>query len=189
MTRRLTALTLLCLTILLGLAWRTLPLHLSPFFFKYGGSALWAIALYWLLASLFPKLTPAPLAILSAITTALLELSRLYHLPALDAFRLTLAGRLLLGRFFSPKNIAAYWLAIAAAALLDHLFPRPSPPGPQAALAFQIGTLFAPVSSRSQATPRQPVICELPVDSLVSTSIQVPQILVVSNRDSIIWHQ
>jgi hypothetical protein len=41
-----------------------------------------------------------------------------------DAFRLTLAGRLLLGRFFSLKNIAVYWLAIALAALLDRWLVR-----------------------------------------------------------------
>jgi hypothetical protein len=124
-TRRLTTLALLLLTIPLGIAWRTLPLHLSPFFFKYGGSALWAIALYWFLATLLPRLTPTPLAVLTALTAAVLEFSRLFHTPVTDAFRLTLAGRLLLGRFFSLKNIAAYWLAIALAALLDHLFlPR-----------------------------------------------------------------
>jgi hypothetical protein len=124
-TRRISTLTLLFLTIPLGIAWRTLPLHLSPFFFKYGGSVLWAIALYWFIAALLPKVTPTALAVLSALTASLLELSRLWHDPATDAFRITLAGRLLLGRFFSPKNIAAYWLAIALAALLDHLFlPR-----------------------------------------------------------------
>jgi hypothetical protein len=120
--RRLTTLTLLLLTTPLGIAWRSLPFHLSPFFFKYGGSVLWAIALYWVIATLLPKLAPTALAVLAAITAALLELSRLFHSSATDAFRLTLIGRLLLGRFFSIKNIAAYWLAIALAALLDHLF-------------------------------------------------------------------
>jgi hypothetical protein len=123
--RRLTTLSLLLLTIPLGIAWRTLPLHLNRFFFKYGGSALWAIALYWFLATLLPRFTPTALAVLAAFTAALIEFSRLFHTPATDAFRLTLAGRLLLGRFFSLKNIAAYWLAITLAALLDHLFlPR-----------------------------------------------------------------
>ena len=119
--RRLTTLTLLLLTIPLGLAWRMAPLHLSPFLFKYGGSVLWAIALYFFLAALLPKLTPARLAPIAALASALVEFSRLWHTHATDAFRLTLAGRILLGRFFSPKNIAAYWLAIAVVSLLDHL--------------------------------------------------------------------
>jgi hypothetical protein len=126
-SRRLATLVLLLITIPLGIAWRTLPLHLYPFFFKYGGSVLWAIALYWFVATLLPKLTPTALAFLSASLAAVLELSRLFHTPATDAFRLTLAGRLLLGRFFSPKNIAAYWLAIVLAALLDHLFLQRCP--------------------------------------------------------------
>jgi len=117
--RRLNCLILLLLTIPVGLVWRNLPLHLNPFFFKYGGSVLWAIALYWFLAALLPKLSPTQLALLAALIAAGLELSRLWHTQPTDAFRLTLAGRLLLGRFFSLKNIAAYWLAIALVACFD----------------------------------------------------------------------
>jgi Protein of unknown function (DUF2809) len=110
---------LLLLTIALGLAWRMVPLGLSPFWFKYGGSALWAIALYWFLAVCLPRLSVAGLAFLSASVAAVLEFSRLWSVPTVDAFRLTLAGRLLLGHYFSLKNIVAYWVAIALAALLD----------------------------------------------------------------------
>jgi len=55
-------------------------------------------------------------------TAAAVEFSRLLHTPAFDAFRLTFAGRFLLGRFFSLKNIAAYWLVIALTASLDRRF-------------------------------------------------------------------
>jgi hypothetical protein len=37
----------------------------------------------------------------------------------MDAFRLTLPGMILLGRFFSVRDIVAYWVAIGAAAWLD----------------------------------------------------------------------
>jgi hypothetical protein len=47
------------------------------------------------------------------------ELFRLVHAPWLDAFRLTLAGALLLGRIFSPWNVLAYGVGIALAMLLD----------------------------------------------------------------------
>ena len=40
----------------------------------------------------------------------------------IDAFRLTLPGKILLGRYFSLKNIAAYILAIALIAILDRNF-------------------------------------------------------------------
>jgi hypothetical protein len=124
LARRTICLFALLFTIPLGIAWRGLPLHLSPFLFKYGGSALWAIALYWLVAALLPQRSSRTIAAIAAATAALLEFSRLWHVPAIDAFRLTLAGRLLLGRFFSLKNIAGYWLAVAAIAWLDERLRR-----------------------------------------------------------------
>jgi hypothetical protein len=127
--RRIAVCILLCLvTIPIGLAWRMAPLGLSPFLFKYGGSVLWAIALYWFIAAFVPDRNTRTLAIIAATVAALLELTRLWHTPFTDAFRLTLPGRLLLGRVFSLKNIAAYWLAVALAALLDH-FLRPGRSG------------------------------------------------------------
>jgi len=122
--RRLTALALMLATTLAGLLWRLAPLHLPWFLYKYGGSMLWAAALYWLLAAILPGRKPHALALLAALAAAAVEFSRLLHTPAFDAFRLTLAGKLLLGRFFSLKNIAAYWLAIALTATLDHASRR-----------------------------------------------------------------
>jgi hypothetical protein len=117
--RRTHYLLLLFVTIPLGLAWRMVPFGLSPFLFKYGGSVLWAVALYWLIAACLPRWSSGALASIAAVLAAGLEFSRLWHTPAMDAFRITLAGRVLLGRYFSFKNIAAYWLAIGLAALWD----------------------------------------------------------------------
>jgi hypothetical protein len=115
---------LLLITVAAGLAWRMLPLGLSPFWFKYGGSMLWAMAVYWLIAACLPRKSSAGLACRAAVVAAVVEFSRLWHVPRVDAFRVTLAGRLLLGRYFSLKNIAAYWLAIALAAVLDQWLVR-----------------------------------------------------------------
>ena len=115
---------LLLVTIPLGLAWRMVPMGLSPFFFKYGGSVLWAMALYWLAAMLIPRVSSGRLAAICAAAAAALEFSRLWHPAALDAFRVTLAGRMLLGRYFAFKNIAAYWVAIGFAALVDRWVVR-----------------------------------------------------------------
>lgn len=124
--RRATCVFLMLITIALGLVWRMVPLGLSHFFYKYGGSALWAVALYWFIAACLPRLRISALAAIAAGTAAALEFSRLWHTPAMDAFRVTLAGRLLLGRYFSVRNIAAYWLAIGLTALLDLLLLRRS---------------------------------------------------------------
>jgi hypothetical protein len=119
MRRRLITLTILLITIPIGLAVRFLPLHLPWFLYKYLGSVLWAVALYWFLTTLLPKLRPRTLATLAMLFATVLEFTRLIPIAPIDAFRLTLAGRILLGRYFSLKNIAAYLLAIALTATLD----------------------------------------------------------------------
>jgi hypothetical protein len=111
---------LLLITIPIGLAVRLLPLNLPWFLYKYLGSILWAVALYWFLATLLPKLRPQAIAALAITIATLLELSRLVPIAPIDAFRLTFAGKILLGRYFSIKNIAAYILAIAFTAMLDN---------------------------------------------------------------------
>jgi hypothetical protein len=119
MRRSHSTLALLLLTIPIGLAVRLLPLGLPWFLYKYLGSTLWAIALYWFLATLLPKLRPRAIATIAILIATLLELSRLLPIAPIDAFRLTFAGKILLGRYFSLKNIAAYILAIALTAALD----------------------------------------------------------------------
>ncbi len=95
-----------------------------PFFIvKYGGSLLWGSMVYCLLAcavgSLGMTLRPAGIAAAALTVAICVELFRLYHTPWLDAFRLTTAGALLLGRVFSLWNIVAYAIGIAAACLFD----------------------------------------------------------------------
>ena len=111
---------LLLITIPVGLAVRYAPLHLPWFLYKYLGSFLWAVALYWFIATLFPRLTPKALASIATAAALVVEFSRLIPIRPVDNFRLTLPGQILLGRYFSFKNIAAYLLAIALTALLDH---------------------------------------------------------------------
>jgi hypothetical protein len=112
---------LLLITIPIGLAVRFLPLGLPWFLYKYLGSILWAIALYWFLAALLPRLRPLAVATLAITIAIMLEFSRLIPVPPIDAFRLTVTGKILLGRYYSVKNIAAYLLAIALTATLDHV--------------------------------------------------------------------
>ena len=119
MKRRLKLLALAAATIALGLGLRLVPAGLPFWVVKYGGSLLWAVMVYLLLAALLPHWRPARVGLFAGGVAAVVELSRLYHLPELDAFRLTLAGKLLLGRVFSPWHIAIYWAAIALAALID----------------------------------------------------------------------
>jgi hypothetical protein len=122
--RRLLAAATALALIPIGVAWRMAPLHLPQFLYKYGGSVLWAAMVYWIVAAIFPRLAPAAVAAASAVIAALVEFFRLFHTPGMDAFRITLAGKLILGRFFSLRNIVAYWLAIGVSALIDRALQR-----------------------------------------------------------------
>jgi hypothetical protein len=110
---------LLCATIGAGLTIRFAHLGLPAVVVKYGGSMLWALTFYWIISALWPSGRIIIVAFCTAALTAAIEFFKLVHSPALDVFRLTLLGILLLGRFFSLWDIAAYWLAIAIGAGVD----------------------------------------------------------------------
>lgn len=67
---------------------------------KYGGSVLWGAMIYLLLAAFFPSRWHGYEVHIAILAVVLVELIRLVHFPALDAFRATTAGALLLGRVF-----------------------------------------------------------------------------------------
>jgi hypothetical protein len=113
------SLAVMLATIAAGLAVRFAPLRLPPFIVKYGGSTFWAVMIYWLLSTLLPSWRIIRVTLLAGLLATAVEFLKLYHSPALNAFRLTLPGIILLGRYFSAWDILAYWLAIFVAALLD----------------------------------------------------------------------
>jgi hypothetical protein len=86
---------------------------------KYGGSTLWGMMVFWLVGVLMPGGRIKWLASISLVLAALVEFTRLYHTPWLDAFRLQLIGALLLGRIFSWLNIVAYAAGILVAAWIE----------------------------------------------------------------------
>jgi hypothetical protein len=107
------------LTIIAGLVLRRVPLGLPFVVVKFGGSMLWAAMVYWIFAAIRPAASATTIAVSSALFSAMVEFFKLYHAPVLDAFRRTLVGGLLLGRYFSWRDIIAYVGAIALARLLD----------------------------------------------------------------------
>src|SRR3954454_10299994 len=91
----------------LSLRWYGFPLGLPAFVVKYGGSLLWATMVFLLVGVLLPRLSRTQIAAIAMVIAVMVEFSRLVHMPWLDAFRLTAAGALLLGRIFSLWNLAA----------------------------------------------------------------------------------
>jgi hypothetical protein len=101
------------------------PLGLPPFIVKYGGSMMWALMIYWMVSALLARCRLLPVALISCAIAAAVEFLKLYHVPWLDAFRLTLPGILVLGRHFSLWDILAYWIAICLGAYVDGML-RPA---------------------------------------------------------------
>lgn len=121
--RRLVA---LACVIAAGLAARMLgpQANLPAWFVKYAGSILWGAMVYLLVALAAGKKPRTFLSSAAFVIAVAVELFRLVHTPWLDAFRLTLAGALLLGRVFSLWNIAAYMVGIAGAAMIERRVAR-----------------------------------------------------------------
>jgi hypothetical protein len=114
----------LCLGIIVcGLALRRfgLGLGLPSSIVKYGGSILWGAMVFFWVAIVAHRWPRWRIAALSAAIAIGVELFRLVHTPGLDAFRLTLAGALLLGRIFSPWDMLAYGVGIGCGVWLDRL--------------------------------------------------------------------
>ena len=119
--RRAWLLAAACGVILLGLSLRRFGYDIGlPFVaVKYGGSILWGSMVFLLVASFLPCRNRRASIVVACIVAIAVELIRLVHFPALDAFRATTAGALLLGRVFSLWNIACYLAGIGAAAFIS----------------------------------------------------------------------
>jgi hypothetical protein len=106
---------------------RFAPLGLPWVVTKYGGSALWALLIYWLVSALLPTSRLTTGALVAAAIAAAVEFGKLLRAPNLDAFRHTIPGILLLGRVFSVTDLLVYGLAIVGGVVLDRrLRRRPS---------------------------------------------------------------
>lgn len=115
---------LIILTVIAGLVLRRVPLGLPFVVVKFGGSMLWAAMIYWIFAIIRAAAPVEYVAVDAALCAAAIEFFKLYRSPVLDAFRRTLAGTLLLGRYFSWWDLLAYLAAIAFAATLDRRLIR-----------------------------------------------------------------
>ena len=89
---------------------------------KYLGSSLWGAMVLCVIGACLPRLALLPLMLLAFVIAAAVEISQLWHPAWLDAFRRTTIGVLLLGRYFSFGDIAAYAVGIGAAGAVTWVF-------------------------------------------------------------------
>jgi len=83
------------------------------------GDALWAAMIAWWAGALAPRARLVWRSAAVYLFCVSVEVSQLYHTPALDAIRETRVGHLVLGSGFDPRDLAAYALGVLAATLLE----------------------------------------------------------------------
>jgi hypothetical protein len=108
-------------TIALGLAVHWRGSALSPAVRDVLGDVLWAAMAAWAIAAIAPAVRLAWRAAAAFACCFAVELSQLFHSPALDALRQTTGGQLVLGSGFDPRDLAAYTAGVLATVLLERV--------------------------------------------------------------------
>jgi hypothetical protein len=109
-------------TVGLGLIWRSSLLPISPFLRKYGGDALWALLVFFLVRFIQPRASLALSALVAFGFSVSIEASQLYHTSWIDLIRGTRLGSLILGSTFNWPDIPAYAVGIVLGALIDRVW-------------------------------------------------------------------
>lgn len=109
-------------TIAVGLIVHLRGTGLAPGVRDATGDALWAAMVTWWAGALAPAARPTVRGAAAYAVCLVIEVSQLYHAPAIDAVRATLVGSLVFGSGFDPRDLAAYAVGVASAVLLDVAF-------------------------------------------------------------------
>jgi len=110
-----------------GLLSRSPGLGLLPIVAKYAGSVIWGGMVYFAWAVVRPEQRRHRRTVIAAVIAVTVEFSQLLHTEWLDAVRRTTIGVLLIGRFFSWWDIAAYLIGITVAVMFDWMIVRSDP--------------------------------------------------------------
>jgi phage shock protein PspC (stress-responsive transcriptional regulator) len=91
---------------------------------KFGGATLWGAMVYCVAALIIPRAPRLAVFLFAAVTALSVEFSQLIHVDWLDAIRRTTIGVILIGRYFSWGDAAAYLGGITLAVLADRMAIR-----------------------------------------------------------------
>ncbi|MFF2483317.1 DUF2809 domain-containing protein [Paenibacillus sp. NPDC058071] len=110
--------------IILGLSSRIFSDRLPAFVVHHFGDALWAAMIYFGFRFLQPRGRLGAAALSAVAFSFAIEFSQLYQADWINHLRSTLIGGLILGKGFVSVDLVRYAAGIAAAYLLDRLFPH-----------------------------------------------------------------
>jgi hypothetical protein len=106
-------------TVAIGLLVHVFGAPLGPVARDVLGDALWAAMIFWWISALWPRAPWRMRAVGALAICWAVEASQLFHTPALDAFRQTPIGQVTIGSGFDPRDLLAYAVGVAAAAVFD----------------------------------------------------------------------
>jgi hypothetical protein len=93
--------------------------HLLVMIQKRTGDALWACAVFVLVAILRPRWSTFVITAVSLAISYSVEFSQIYHAPWIDSIRSTWLGRMILGTTFFWRDQLAYTIGIGALVPVD----------------------------------------------------------------------
>ena len=85
------------------------------------GDALWAMMMVWWMGVALPRVRLSVRGLAAFAICVAVELSQRYHTPSLDAARLTIAGQLILGSGYDPRDFLAYAAGVIVAVAVAQL--------------------------------------------------------------------
>lgn len=122
--KRIIYVLLLGLTIVSGLVSRSSIFAEDSPVHQYAGDTLWAMAVFWALATISPRSRTSHLAIGTLIISFVIEATQLYHANWIDHLRSYRLGALILGHTFIWADLACYTAGVWFGANIDHFLIR-----------------------------------------------------------------
>lgn len=119
MKKRFTYGALMVITLVLGLGSRKFGTALPEFIAEYAGDTLWALMVYWLLRTLWPKKSVRSALIGALSFSFLIEFSQLYQADWINELRANRWAALVLGRGFLWTDLLCYTVGILIGVTLD----------------------------------------------------------------------
>lgn len=108
-----------------GLLWRSGLIPLPAIWAKYGGDALWALMVFFVVGIAFHRASTVRNALIALGFAWAVEFLQLYHAPWIDGIRSTRLGHLVLGAVFNAPDLLAYLTGIALGAFAERVMLKP----------------------------------------------------------------